>query len=103
MQSPLPANTHIHEESFKAWPSCSGCRSLALACCLQRAHLDAGLSSSSGNEARGGARHLLTEIRTAAKLVPGPRLSSRWRPVKTVATGVHCPCGADHSQIGQDQ
>lgn len=55
------------------------------------------------NEAKGGARHLLTEIRTAAKFVPGPRLPSRWRPVKTVASGVHCPCGADHSQIGQDQ
>ena len=55
------------------------------------------------NEARGGGRHLLTEIRTAAKFVPGSSRPSRSRPGNTVASDVQCRCGADHSQIEQDQ
>lgn len=55
------------------------------------------------NEARGGGRHLLTEIRTAAKFTPGSTRRSRSRSGNTVAASVHCRCGADHSQIGQDQ
>ena len=55
------------------------------------------------NEARGGGRHLLTAIRTAAKFVPRPGRPSRSHPVETVASGAYCRCGADHSQIGQDQ
>lgn len=55
------------------------------------------------NEARGGGRHLLTAIWTAAKFVPRPDRPSHSHPVKTVASEAYCRCGADHSQIGQDQ